>query len=71
MVAGLESELGAAGIALGFAEMKGPVKDQLARYGLPRAGIGVFAPTIGVAVRRCVTEEHVKWTDWEEEDLER
>lgn len=71
MLAGLESELGAAGIGLGFAELKGPVKDQLARYGLPRAGSDVFFPTLGVAVRRYVADTHVEWTDWEEEDLER
>ena len=71
MLAGLEAELAAAGIGLAFAEMKGPVKDQLARYGLPRGGAGVFSPTIGVAVRRYVTDEHVEWTDWEEEDPER
>ncbi len=47
----LDDFLAAAGIRLVFAEMKGPVKDRLARYGLVgRFGPERFAPTIGAAV---------------------
>jgi len=52
MLAELDTELQAAGIELGFAEMKGPVKDQLKRYGLfTRIGHGSFFPTIEQAVQ--------------------
>jgi high affinity sulfate transporter 1 len=44
-------ELRKAGVELGFAELKGPVKDQLKRYGLfARIGGEHFFPTVGSAV---------------------
>lgn len=47
----LDESLAARGILLVFAEMKGPVKDKLQRYGLgDRFGPERFAPTVGAAV---------------------
>lgn len=53
MLAELDSNLHKAGMDLFFAEMKGPVKDRLKRYGLfNRLGIENFFPTIEQAVER-------------------
>jgi hypothetical protein len=50
-----------------FAEMKGPVKDQLKRYGLfERLGADHFHPTIGTAVRAYLDASGVEWIDWED-----
>ncbi|NNE75353.1 MAG: sulfate permease [Acidimicrobiales bacterium] len=47
----LLDKLDARGIEFAFAELKGPVKDRLRRYGLyERLGAGAFHPTIGQAV---------------------
>jgi high affinity sulfate transporter 1 len=47
----LDEHLARSGIELVFAEMKGPVRDDLARYGLSdRFGLERFAPTVGAAV---------------------
>jgi high affinity sulfate transporter 1 len=63
----LHEELARTGIVLAFAEMKGPVKDQLKRYGLfERFGEEHFFPTVGSAVHRYVAETGVSWIDWEE-----
>jgi MFS superfamily sulfate permease-like transporter len=60
-------ELAAAGIVLCFAEMKGPVKDQLERYGLfSKIGPDHFFSTIGTAVHRYIEETGVEWVDWED-----
>ncbi len=67
MLAELDAELHAAGIELAFAEMKGPVKDQLRRYGLfTRFGEQAFARTLGQAVDRYLEANPVEWQDWEE-----
>jgi high affinity sulfate transporter 1 len=59
------------GIEFGFAELKGPVKDSLRRYGLyDRIGDHRFYPTIGSAVRDHVAAHQVDWTDWEDETEE-
>ncbi|MEN6348474.1 MAG: sodium-independent anion transporter, partial [Syntrophomonas sp.] len=51
MLADLDSILHKAGMDLFFAEMKGPVKDRLKRYGMfTRLGIENFFPTIEQAV---------------------
>jgi hypothetical protein len=48
-----------------FAELKGPVKDPLRRYGLyERVGDHGFSPTIGVAVDNCLRDTSVEWVDW-------
>ena len=47
-----------AGIELVIAEMKGPVRDRLMRYGLgERFGPERFAPTVGAAVDRIIGHE--------------
>ncbi|HEU6443493.1 MAG TPA: sulfate permease [Gaiellaceae bacterium] len=68
VLAELYAELERQGIELGFAELKGPVKDRLRRYGLfDRIGEEHFYPTIGLAVRSYVDEHGIPWQDWEEE----
>lgn len=55
------------GIRLAFAELKGPVKDSLRRYGLyDRIGDGHFYPTIGRATSAYVKATGVPWVDWTE-----
>jgi len=66
-VAELDRELHAAGMELCFAEMKGPVKDRLKRYGLfTELGTENFFPTIGQAVDRYLSRHQVEWKDWDE-----
>jgi len=68
VLAELVEELGRAGIALCFAQMKGPVKDHLKRYGLfNRLGMEHFFPTIGQAVDHYLITYPVVWNDWEED----
>lgn len=63
----LDDHLARHGIALRFAEMKGPVKDRLVRLGLgDRFPEDHFFPTIGVAVRSFVDEFGVDWVDWDD-----
>lgn len=55
------------GIRLAFAELKGPVKDRLRRYGLyDRIGDEHFYPTIGRATTAYVKATGVPWVDWTE-----
>jgi MFS superfamily sulfate permease-like transporter len=66
-LADLLEGLTAAGVELCFAEMKGPVKDRLKRYGLfTQVGPDRFYTTIGAAVDAYLQESGVKWIDWEE-----
>jgi MFS superfamily sulfate permease-like transporter len=68
MLEELHGELSGMGIELAFAEMKGPVKDRLDRYGLlDPIGRDRFHPTIGVGVHKFVDETGVRWVDWEDE----
>jgi high affinity sulfate transporter 1 len=54
-------------VTLAFAELKGPVKDRLRRYGLYDAiGPDHFFPTIGTAVDAYVAATGTTWVDWEE-----
>jgi high affinity sulfate transporter 1 len=54
-------------ITLAFAELKGPVKDLLGRYGLYDAvGADRFYPTVGTAVDGYVEATGTAWIDWEE-----
>ena len=54
-------------VTLAFAELKGPVKDRLRRYGLYDAvGPDRFFPTIGTAVDGYVEATGTTWVDWEE-----
>jgi MFS superfamily sulfate permease-like transporter len=69
IVGELDDTLGAAGIALCFAEMKDPVKDKLKRFGLlSRLGEDRFFATIGEAVNRYVRAHAIDWVDWEDRD---
>lgn len=64
----LVQELQKAGIELCFAQMKGPVKDHLKRYGLfAKLGLENFFPTIGQAVDHYLIRHQVAWRDWEED----
>ena len=66
MLAELDGTLQGAGIELCFAEMKGPVKDKLKRFGLfARLGEAFFFQTIGEAVATYLRTFGVAWTDWE------
>jgi high affinity sulfate transporter 1 len=63
----LGEELRQAGIELCFAEMKGPVKDHLKRYGLfSKLGVDNFFPTIGQAVSHYLLGHPEVKHDWEE-----
>ncbi|MCE9608237.1 MAG: SulP family inorganic anion transporter [Planctomycetia bacterium] len=67
MLAELDQKLHQAGMDLLFAEMKGPVKDHLKRYGLfTTLGKENFFPTLGQAVDRYLTVHGVEWKDWDE-----
>jgi MFS superfamily sulfate permease-like transporter len=67
MLEELDAELAARGAELAFAELKDPVKDRLARYGLQqRIGREFFFPTLGVAVKAYLAKTGVEWQDWEE-----
>jgi high affinity sulfate transporter 1 len=63
----LDDELRRRGIRMVFAELKGPVKDRLARYGLAaRFDPTRFYPTLGTAVSDYLTDTGTKWVDWTE-----
>ncbi|MET1232997.1 MAG: sulfate permease [Candidatus Limnocylindrales bacterium] len=61
------SDLKVQGVELAFAELKGPAKDQLRRYGLfDLVGELHFYPTIGSAVDDYLKDHDVDWDDWED-----
>jgi high affinity sulfate transporter 1 len=63
----LLAELRRQGVTLAFAELKGPVKDRLRRYGLyDQIGPDRFYPTVGTAVDGYLEATGVEWVDWEE-----
>lgn len=67
VLAEIDRELHEAGADLCFAELKGPPKDRLKRYGLfSTRGSDNFFPTIGQAVDRYLEIHPVNWTDWED-----
>jgi high affinity sulfate transporter 1 len=67
MLAELDDVLQLSGIELCFAEMKGPVKDKLKRFGLfSRLGEHLFFPTVGTAVSSYLKTHDVDWEDWED-----
>ena len=67
MLAELDDVLQVSGIELCFAEMKGPVKDKLKRFGLfSRLGESFFFPTVGTAVSSYLKTHNVDWEDWED-----
>lgn len=66
-IAELDKTLCQAGIELCFAEMKGPTKDRLKRYGIfSKLGKDNFFPTIGQAVDIYLEVNKVEWHDWDE-----
>jgi high affinity sulfate transporter 1 len=67
VLAELDQALQEAGIELCFAEMKGPVKDRLKRYGLfTKLGTENFFPTIGQAIARYLATHPVEWRELDE-----
>jgi high affinity sulfate transporter 1 len=65
MLERLVEDLDQRGIELGFAELKGPVKDRLRDYGLyDRIGEDHFYSTIGSATTHYGHDHEVEWTDW-------
>ena len=68
MLVGLGEELNAMQVQLCFAELKGPVKDSLKRYGIyERIGERYFVPTVGSAVNEYLREQRIEWHDWEDD----
>jgi high affinity sulfate transporter 1 len=67
----LITDLGRRGTALHFAELKGPVKDRLVRYGIyERLGASHFHPTVGSVVSAFLDRyPDIEWHDWEEDAL--
>ena len=64
----LLDDLQAHGIALAFAELKGPVKDRLRDYGLAdRVGDDRFFPTLGTAIDGYLDGTGIDWVDWSDE----
>jgi high affinity sulfate transporter 1 len=54
-------------IGLSFAELKGPVKDTVERYGLDaRLAAPAFPSTVGEAVHEYLEAFEVPWEDWED-----
>ena len=67
-VSSVLDELDKRQIVLAFAELKGPVRDRLARSGLvDRIGRDRFYRTVGEAVKASVEATGSVWTDWEDE----
>ena len=65
MLGRLLDDLRAQGIDVAFAELKGPVKDRLRRYGLyDSVGDRGFSPTLGVAIDKYLNDTGVEWVDW-------
>ena len=54
-------------VELDFAELKGPVKDRLAQYGLyDQIGSSHFHSTLGAAVKSYTQDHDVDWVNWDE-----
>ncbi len=67
MLEELDQDLREESMLLCFAELKGPAKDRLKRYGLfDMFGDERFFRTIGQAVDRYLAKHPVEWKDWEE-----
>ena len=64
-------DLRSQGIELAFAELKGPVKDRLRRYGLyDRIGHNRFFPTLGTAIDGYLATTGTRWVDWSDHDTD-
>lgn len=67
MLTDLHRELADRHVVLAFAEMKGHLRERMARAGLVDVvGPGRFAPTVGEAVRSHLVEHDIEWVDWED-----
>jgi high affinity sulfate transporter 1 len=67
MLTRLYADLQRRGVVLAFAELKGHVRERLARFGVvDLIGEGHFYRTVGGAVHAYITAEHVEWVDWED-----
>jgi MFS superfamily sulfate permease-like transporter len=67
VLAELDEMLHQAGMDLCFAELKGPAKDRLKKYGLfTKLGTENFFPTLGQAVDAFLEKHGVSWKDWDE-----
>ena len=66
---GLLDTLEARGVKLGFAELKGHVRERLQGSGvLERVGAEHLHRTVGEAVRRHAADTKVAWVDWQDRD---
>ena len=67
MLIRLHGDLVNRGVVLAFAELKGHVRERLARFGVvDLVGDARFYRTVGEAVHAYVAAEGVGWVDWEE-----
>ena len=67
MLVELLDNLDQRGIGLSFAELKGPVKDTVERYGLDkRLAAPPFPSTVGEGVHEYLEAFDVPWEDWED-----
>jgi high affinity sulfate transporter 1 len=56
------------GVEIGFAELKGQVRDHLVPYGIvDRVGPDRFYRTVGQAVKSYVADTGAHWVDWDDE----
>jgi MFS superfamily sulfate permease-like transporter len=56
------------GVEIGFAELKGNVRDRLVPYGIvDRVGPDRFYRTVGQAVKSYVADTGTHWVDWDDE----
>ena len=60
----LDDELGRRGIRLVFAELKGPVKDRLSRYGIADRFADRQYPTVGTTVNAYLEQTGTPYADW-------
>jgi len=67
-IIGLDDDLHQRGIRLVFAELKGPAKDRLARYGLADRFTDRLYPTVGAAVSSYLHQTGTAYTDWTDRD---
>ena len=71
LLAEMLDDLRSQDIELAFAELKGPVKDRLRRYGLyDRLGDDRFFPTLGTAIDGYLATTGTRWVDWSDPDAD-
>ena len=67
MLSRLHADLQGRSVVLAFAELKGHLRERLARSGVvDLVGYDRFYRTVGEAVHAYVGAERVEWVDWEE-----